>query len=463
MSSIVHNSAIDFEQKVASSPQYMYTKVLQTQGGSTVAITANSSVTSYFDIPAKVVNFNKFLLRWTEQVTAGAAGYMRAMTDAPMIRRITLQNRSGQVICDIPNFRHYWKLTSNLIASNEEMGSTPGVGAGATAAGANLAGVCLGHNQSNALPGTVMASVDPNQYIQEVALVSNTAFRKAYQSQIPFVSALVTEQLNLTWELRFSKIPFCFLSLNRDFYSNESLQLVVEWENYDTHFFYGTSATVLTTALATITSAATLSNLALYCAVETNMDIANSVMSKVLTGGLQQMVPYPTITRVPLGTATSTFAQVKFGRNHGARLLRVISSEGLTTDTLARSHNYFNYNGVTTQVFRTTLNSIPQENESMTVINGDDHRYVCKLLRGTPLENIQEYYTQAPVYINDFSACNTLDEAPVKDLLACGLDLSQEQTWAKEITTKTAVDTTCTVIAIGQKTLMSGPEGVLVM
>jgi hypothetical protein len=98
----------------------------------------------------------------------------------------------------------------------------------------------------------------------------------------------------------------------------------------------------------------------------------------------------------------------------------------------------------------------------MKVVLADDWRTNYPKIKNCILSNKQEYYTNCPVHIDDWSACDDLTEAPQKDLQNCGLDLDVEKIYTKYITAKSAIPTLLTMLIVTQKTLMSGPQGVMI-
>lgn len=471
-SKIEFNASLDYAPKVSSAPKYALTKILQQSGGGSVAITANSSVEAVFDVPAQVYNLSKSYIDFTISCAApGQAGQtLGAMLDIPPIRRLSLYTRSGLYICDIQNFQHFWKLCSNLVTRTDDMNSAGSPAYASTLAGALQEGFVNFCQPSNAAPATAPASADTyhgtkiNSAVPP-AVDNDTTQRRSNQTQAQFVTSTTNGgALFLNCRLALGRVPFTIFSCNRDLYTSEALQLRVEFEPYDNFMFGHTAAATLVgpVSVSTYANAPTLTNLAFYLAVEQNQGVRQSIMDKVMSSGLNLTIPYVNIYRQVLGTNTSSSVNYKINRGHGQRLLRVISAESITADTLTSRCNFYNFNAPKTVSFYTTIDSIRQQSENLLPNSSLDFKYNYQKLKGCPLEVAVEYYTQSPVHIDDWSSCDSLVQAPEQDLHICGLPLDQELVWGKVIDTKTALDTTLNAVIITQKSLLSGAQGVVV-
>ena len=215
---------------------------------------------------------------------------------------------------------------------------------------------------------------------------------------------------------------------------------------------------------------ATMTNVNLYLAIEQNPVIVEEVKNKVLSSGLSFTYPYPIILKQGLGATQNASATFKFTKSYGQRLLRVITAESLTSNsnvTRCCFYNWANPLPYITGTYRTTLNSTQLQDETIDESKGDGYRYNAQKLKGCPLENLVEYYTQCPCNIDDWSAADKMIDAPEADLQMCGISLENEQIYGKIITknpynANTYYDTTMTAIGVVQRTLTLGPYGVTV-
>ena len=248
--------------------------------------------------------------------------------------------------------------------------------------------------------------------------------------------------------------------MNKDFYCAENLQLLVQFAPYDKWALRSDAVDAFTNPASIGAGLApTIQNLTLYIATEENASIKQAVIQKFSSQGLKYHIPYPRLDRNNLGANTTGSIISKINRGNGARLLRVLSAEALQTNTLTTSNNFYNVGAPKTTSYYTTLNSVRLQPEDLSITLGTASMYVKDKLNNTPLENVAEWLEDAPIHVDDFSACNSLTESKEKDYYICGLDLSIEQNYQKFINKST--DNTDELFAIiTQKELTCTPMGV---
>ena len=484
----------NYEQKATFPPKYKPQRLFQNSSGTTVSINTNGPASAIFDIPAGVVfNLAKSYLRGQLDVFGNAAGAtcQSLFTDIPPITRALLESRNSVPLADIQYFQDVWKMTSNLITPTEVFNSYPSVGVGVTEPFSQVNGVCLFNNPSNSGIGTApndsAAAGPPGLFATKIAvpagaggipIVDDVSIgRKNYQSQQQYVTtgagnaADTTQNNSLYWQLNFDKIPFSIFSLNRDMYTTESLRLTFDFAPVSAiGFNHAAVATLVGGTNLDQTVPATMTNVNLYLAIEQNPVIVEEVKNKVLSSGLSFTYPYPIILKQGLGATQNASATFKFTKSYGQRLLRVITAESLTSNsnvTRCCFYNWANPLPYITGTYRTTLNSTQLQDETIDESKGDGYRYNAQKLKGCPLENLVEYYTQCPCNIDDWSAADKMIDCPEADLQMCGISLENEQIYGKIITKNpyngnTYYDTTMTAIGVVQRTLTLGPYGVTV-
>jgi hypothetical protein len=481
--SVTYPSSINYEQKSASAPYYQYNRILQNSGGDKAAVTADNTYTSLFDLPPQVYNLARSYIKFDLTLGTIDGGRVAALLlKVPPIRRIYLATRSGRMIADIPNFQYYWMMSKNLIVPMGDFANYPPAGTGKFLQGnasylLNAAdnGVVYFNNPNYSLPDQKATTASASNGMA-LTLVNNDVFsdnavirRKAYVSEIQYANGIATAadgSLCASCELRFDKCAFSFFGVDKDWYHTEALQLSVEWENWD-HWSASLSAVNVVDAATTSTVAPTITGVQLFIAQEMNEGVRQSVMQKVMNGGLTMTVPYTTVYQQVLGDAKAIAVNVRINRGYGERLLRVISAENTTANPgdirMGRCLYANNSLAITlTEQFYTMLDNRRLQVADMKVVLADDWRTNYPKIKNCILSNKQEYYTNCPVHIDDWSACDDLREAPQKDLQNCGLDLDVEKIYTKYITAKSAIPTLLTMLIVTQKTLMSGPQGVMI-
>ena len=77
----------------------------------------------------------------------------------------------------------------------------------------------------------------------------------------------------------------------------------------------------------TVPAAGTLSNLQLYLACETNLDIVNTLKQQMMTSGLRMPIPFVTIVKNGgLGAVTPQTVQITIGTEKGAKIKKIVHS-----------------------------------------------------------------------------------------------------------------------------------------
>lgn len=471
-SKIVYDKSVDYSQKASSSSYYKLLRVQQQTGGPKVAVSANSSVEAVWDIPTTVFNLSKSFLRFSVYFPAGAAGiYNNFNTAVPPVRRLSLFTRAGRYLCDIQNFQHHWAMSKYFSKPTQEFIASPGVGAEATLANARLEGTCLFHNPNSTEDAPAALNNHGRRITHSVAnppvpSLEATNGRRLIQSSQLYVTSAAAAAMYVNCEIQLGMIPFSIFSADRNLFSSEALQLRVEFAPHSDWAFQRDTAIDTLETVAACAVAVEVNDCYLYMATEQNEAIRRSVIDKVTSEGLNMLIPYPTLYRINVGTNTSGSVQQKVNLAHGRRLLRVLSLESTTVDTLATKCNYYNRNGLKTESYNTNLNSVRLQDEALEM-KGNQIGYVFnkRFLKDSPLEPVGEYLSTAPIHCDDWSMAGQqgLIHCADNDLIAQGLDLSIEQTWSRDILTKSAVDTTVNILIVGQKELRVTPVSVDVM
>lgn len=465
----LRNPASELKIGAYAGAYYNHTRLFPQQSSGNFNLSANSQTVQTFELPTKVYNLAKSYLRWEQGVTAGGAGSWKwHLLSAPPIDRMTLRTRAGQTIADIPNFRAYWKQSVNLGVPVGEFVNRPYAGLSQTLANSRLRGQCRFHNPSGALPSSATAgeTLNARSVTQAGALSAvGDVWQKSYVGPVHVMVSTENADGYLTCYLPLEYIIQSIFCMDKDFYSVEALQLEVTMSGYDKVIFEADTAVTAITNPISSPEALAITNFSLYLAIEQNEDLSKALIAKVMSDGVKLLIPYVTVNSYSLGVATAGSVQVKLNRGHGHQLLRILSCEMVTADNLNLSHNFYNYNGALTSIYRTQLDSQNLEQESLNATLGTDYQVNHKFLKGTPIEDMVTWQTWAPVHINDFCGLQDLKQAKEIDFMAQNnaLDLSSvEHTWNRVIETKSATATSSIVSIVGQKALMSSSQGIMV-
>lgn len=457
------NSQIDYSKSrvLANGPSYRFSKITQQAGGETVAISATSNVEVVFDLPAgSVFNLSKSMLRYDTTIPAGSTGYTAALVNTPPIQSVALRTRGGKYLCNIENLQHYWKMVRYFSEPADAFQNRPQVGTAATIANAKLKGVNHYWNPSNALSSTAPAAVTVHSNkIGDDGLLVIPAGLKHYSSAVEWITSGSLAANAMYNELKLGDLCFSFFGVDRDFFSAEALQLVVSVSAWD-NWVFGHSAEATLADPLTVPCTPTITNLGLYLALEANPLVKQSIIDKVMSSSLNMLIPYPYLYRTNIGTATSGVITQRLNPGHGRSLLRIMSAESLTTDSLNKRANFYNVDGAKTEVFHTELDSIRLQQENMECKKNGDLIHIKHLLGSSALsQSPAEYYTNY-VFVDDWSACKDLVSARESDLQPQGMALDREYLYSKSYDTKSGTNTTCNMIVVCQKEVVSSANGV---
>jgi hypothetical protein len=161
--------------------------------------------------------------------------------------------------------------------------------------------------------------------------------------------------------------------------------------------FTSTSATDPTAGAAATTLAITVQNMYLFLAVEQNQLIVDSVMHKVLNGGLKMTIPYTTAFR---NSSTGTIAniQIPMTQQYGKKLKRMIHTVWNGTEAGNTALDCANANGSKITLYNTYLDQrqlqdfqLSTLNSTTTAVLEDDWRENQKFCWNSVLQNRAMY------------------------------------------------------------------------
>jgi len=457
------NNETNYSKVSINGPRYKHTKVLPSSGGGSLTFTATANQPLLFELPSsQSINFAESYLSFDFALPSTANGSF-VFTDIPPIARVALKSKTGSVLCEISNFQLYWKLCvlSGIPLPEYVSRSVPGC---ATAiAASRLQGSCEFANPGNQLPATATAANIYNcTCIRETGAIEQGKLQlPAYRAVMHYASSAIggAGTMTLQCKLNFSDMINSIFCMNKDIHLPESLLMEVEIIAQDK--FAGDHTAVATLAgAATAGVAGTLTNIAIYLGVQQNPELVEAVRSQTVSEGLSFLIPYVSMSSLPLGIATSGNAVVKIHRGYGQRLLRIYSAEYVSANNLNLTANFFN-DGTTTTSYSTVLDGNKLQYGDMVITSGDDYKEMNRLLKNTAMCNLQQWYTHCPAWIDEFSGLDDLPEAKNRDFNGiAGLPLDREYNWARQIVSKTAVDTSTAVCVVGQKSVRVSPLGV---
>ena len=458
--SLDYDPALSYSKKIRSHPTYRHTKQYQIAGGQTVTLSAGSTTESVFELPSSshVLNHAKSYLKFTLNVAAGAVGqYNRLlMNGVSMIDRVMLQTKSGIQLCDVTNVPNYTSMVNPYLTKLSDFVTrdSPSVLA---------ADACLSDNNmfnpSRVLAANVLnVAPDGTAAAGSVDYSDISAYHRGAVEPNPAtgVSALFMNVL-----LPMSVIaPDTILSLDRDMFYGETLLLYVYWSQTSKIGFVGTDAAVLATGVAA-PAGMTLSRLALYTAIESNVEIQNGLMAKANSeGGISMVIPYVYGYKTTTPPATSSSIQTRLSRAHGLNLLRVWTSIFNANSTLQFTNLHSNAaNAVWVDVYD-ELNSQRLSDFNWSSAANELYLALRDKLEGSVIQN-SAMFRDNQVWLRDWTNLKCVDFIE-NNTSEDGVSLAQEQIYTTNINKANAVNIIFTFV-VTQKILNIGSAGVTLM
>lgn len=125
VSDLVTGSEIDYRPKTYEHGTYRFNRLLPVQGPLNVPLSATNVTTTTIELPAKVFNLAKSVLRFTMQAPSQSSSGTTSLNfhadTIPCIDRLSLFTRSGVYIADLTNFNTFMKVTNKWTQSKEEL------------------------------------------------------------------------------------------------------------------------------------------------------------------------------------------------------------------------------------------------------------------------------------------------------------------------------------------------------
>jgi len=455
----VVDESLNYEKMVHTYGTYQLSKVMPQAGGAPLPVSGGGGNESIFEIPPKVINFSKSILSFTITPTtiATAASYLFANMDGyACIRQLQVYTRSGLYLCDINDFDNYTNMTMRRnTLSNDVLGwDNPAAEKLVTTTVGSFSGLVPGVFQGTALmyrpTGAAITNVLENLYVLPGVISGGTNYSPSINFRIPL-----------------GDIPECFVSENKDvFFGGEILYMRIVWNASQQIYFQSTDAdvpTVATPADGDYGGGATITQLTLLTAIETNPVIENLIKSKVSSiEGLQMLMPMVYYNKISLGQATNHNITTRYNRAHGIKLKKIYWSAYNQTEFANTAFDKSNLSAApkVTQ-YSTMINNIRTSQYDYVTANLDDYIVKKNSLRGSAIYSSNEYYFNW-VWVEDFTDNNPLLKQyyELKDNYIEGLDLENEIKYDVNATTPGAVGYNHYVYAVTEKLLTISSAGI---
>lgn len=237
------------------------------------------------------------------------------------------------------------------------------------------------------------------------------------------------------------------LAQNNNIYSPTNLVIQLYW-NATNEYASSPVLANIATAVGVAVSSATITNLNLSLAVESNLAITSKVISKVMSEGISFNAPYPSIIKHTTANSTSHAFTSQLTRAYGNRILYLLTAKyGKTAFKLGER-------GLGDMSrYQTTLNSIPIKYPKGFDTTRSEHYTLGNLpyIQKSAIQS-RTLYNQRFVHIDSFFGEKPLCEVDFNDV--DGLDVSaQSSLFGWEATMGTAEQVDYYVVVMGHKVI----------
>ena len=240
-------------------------------------------------------------------------------------------------------------------------------------------------------------------------------------------SSAAATPLTRVRQLELATLKGTFLETDRNLIFPKEMYLRFNTQFANRIGFYGTSNTNPSLAAAANTTAFTFTNVYLYLAVETNVEIIDSLRSSMKAGSIKYAIPYIVGNRQQFAnTSNSTNFQVTMTKTDKRKVKEILFGSFCGLEASNTSFDHSNANGTKQTTITTSLDSVPLLDYPLNCYNpngptvaangfnansyfGDDYREMRKFLHKSTIENYTAY-TINWVWVDAWGKLNNFDK-----------------------------------------------------
>lgn len=440
MTEIMSNE-IDFAPKVSNAGSYTMHKVFPTRGPTDLTIDNLSGPETVFEVPNRVLNFGKSFLDFNVAVVDGGAStthYLKAhVSGLTPIRSIELYLRSGQSLCKLENVDKYTKVVLPFTTSQDDFQTSP----------PNVVRAPTLKQDSGSL---LFPALDANHSLRPFNNLTDKFTTPTTGSGINSIQQYVQAtavsddagagNLKLNCQIELKKmLKHTILGLDRDQYFGEIVLVRIQWNPTSRWVFGGTEQNDFATGYTAYTAGdlqARVSELHMRLALESNPQIANSIMQKVASGW-EYLVPFVYERLALRAGGSSQNVEERLNRSHGRSLVRIYTAPFTDVSTGRGAYDHQNLYNKTNDVcekitsYYTSLNSERLQQDTLVCNDNMPYQYVRDKLEGSCVRSADEFGYNF-CHIDDWSGRKFV-ETELVDKAEMGLSLENEQLWSMSI------------------------------
>lgn len=433
--SIVVSDSLKFGSKEYSHPKYKLAQLYPLNGQPTGAVTTGGDEV-IFQFPVKVFNLAQSILEMTITPLAPGAdshniAYKRPLTP---VRQIQLYTQGGVYLCDLYNVNKYLDTVYYPETSLEDFLCNEITTA--------VAGVkSIGTHRNNVITSLAAAvGINPDKIVipangqgaNNMQADPTISYTEKLYYQPSSDNNIANPILNISFPM--GSLYNTIFSVNKDIFIGEIINMRIVFESVNDVFYKYTADTAgaISSAIASVAAATsyTISNIYFYLAVEQDLNIANTIMSKVLNGGMVLPIPYVYTYRQTLIGGQDQTITLRFNRAHGKKLRKIYHVPYDGHATTVYNYNRDNTAGaLAVQYYYTLLNNDRLQDFNINCTQYKDWQLHQKKLEKSSIQSVQEYQSNW-FHVEDFTSEKPLWSQESKDVsFSSGISLDSEQKW----------------------------------
>lgn len=399
-----------------------FKQIYQQTGNQTVTLTANTGQTSTFQIDPDYLYLYDTHIRGTFTPPAIAAKFNWVYIDGfNLIKDIRLTPAGAQDLFNITDLPYYLNMTSRRNTKIEDVLSND-------RADHNV-GIWQNLQPPKPRGGTEIFNRPTVGGLDPDVVTGTPGLEPRYLT----VGGSAAAQPVLNFSFPLSDIFDSIGAIKQAaYFGGQTLYLVITWNNLAGIMYAGDSDLNPTTVPAAPTGNGTISNLSLYCGVEMDQAVKDSIRREVESpDGLKMLIPYIYYEKLSRQATTNDQLNVFYKPGQGKTLQKIYWAPYNATNTGANSNNVYNHSclaNLKVNQFNTQIDGNRLQPYDLRTATFDDYLYHREKLRGSSLLSSDEYYYNW-VWVEDFSNnFSPMDLPRDPPLTNChsGLDLTQK-------------------------------------
>lgn len=469
---VISSPELDYSTLVSSHGSYKISRVRPLDQDSQDLL-QNATIESQIELPtgSKVINFAKSSLTFKLKKVA-ETGASVLHSNALPIDRIVCYDKGGQYLAELNGFDDLHRAISPYVTKLSEFQGNP-TGRGSLAGDRNEKGFC--NFPSSAAPAATCPA-----YGKSGARISHTkaaptvgvpeADDVPYWGQQHLVTNDAASDMYVEYCVPLKQFYHTLLAQNRDLFFGSNIMLSIHWAPVRRLGYQSTAGGAPNDLIqdAEFATGATVSNIQLKLAVETNPEVVGFLVNAVRSSGVSTKIPFVRRYQFVNNQGELVNNQIRLNRRNGMRLLNVYSMLFNPATTGVLAHNLSNVHGEglsaadrqTKEVsFQSAMNN-NQLQEYRVNSNGEDFEILKSrgIIDGCVIAS-QNDYQHNRIWIDSWrsgASCSW----PERDGDIDGYDLNEE---AVLVMDKTVVDGTYrhVMYAVTLRELSIAPNGLI--